>query len=214
VTPEVNYDDNDEVSLGDQAEREDFWADYDMQIDGAAGTYRDQYSDRYDSSCSFSNFMANTLTDSLLVKSDVSSDFSVPIAHVHNCPVSGCTECNGLRAKKSEKSLWILDSGASKHFTFALSDFLEYTALKHPIKVTTAANPIFIIGEGTVLLQHYVSHERIKQPCIMRLYPVYYLPNITSRLLSLGDFLQQGILCYGSSKQITLATKNVCTLLM
>jgi Domain of unknown function (DUF4219) len=40
ATPEVDYDD-DEVLLGDQAEREDFWGDYDMQIDGAAGTYRD-----------------------------------------------------------------------------------------------------------------------------------------------------------------------------
>jgi hypothetical protein len=138
--------------LGDQAEREDFWADYDMQIDGVAGTYHDQYSDGYDSSCSFSNFRADTLTDSLLVKSDVSSDFSVPIAHVHKCPISDCTECNGLRAKKSKKPLWILDSGASKHFTFTLSNFLEYTVLKHPIRVTTAANPIFIIGEGTVLL--------------------------------------------------------------
>jgi hypothetical protein len=110
--------------------------------------------------------MADTLTDSLLVKSDVSSDFSVPIAHVHNCPVSGCAECNGLCAKKSEKPLWILDSGASKHFTFALSDFLKYTALRHPIKVTTAANPIFIIREGTVLLQHYVSYKGIKEPCV------------------------------------------------
>jgi GAG-pre-integrase domain len=185
-----------------------------MQIDGAAGTYHDQYSDGYDSSRSFSNFMADTLTDLLLVKSDVSSDFSVPIAHVHNCPVSDCPECNGRPAKKSAKSLWILDSGASKHFTFALSDFLEYTVLKHPIKVTTAANPIFIIGEGTVLLEHYVLNKGIKQPCITRLYPVYYLPNITSRLLSLGDFLQQGILCYGSSKQITLVTKNARTPLM
>jgi hypothetical protein len=163
VTPEVNYDNNDKVSLGDQAEHEDFWGNYDMQINGAAGTYHDQYSDRYNSSCSFSIHMADTLTDSLLVESDVSSDFSVPIAHVHNCPVSGCTECNGLCAKKSEKPLWILDSGASKHFTFALSDFLEYTVLKHPIKVTTATNPIFIIGEGTVLLQHYVSYKGVKQ---------------------------------------------------
>jgi hypothetical protein len=163
MTPEVNYDNDDEVSLGDQAEHEDFWGDYNMQIDGAAGTYHDQYSDGYDSSCSFSIHMADTLTDSLLVKLDVSLDFSVPIAHVHNCPVSGCAECNGLCAKKSEKPLWILDSGASKHFTFALSDFLEYTALRHPIKVTIAANPIFIIGEGTVLLQHYVSYKGVKQ---------------------------------------------------
>jgi hypothetical protein len=94
----------------------------------------------------------------------VSSDFSVPIAHVHNCPVSDCAECNGLYAKKSEKPLWILDSGASKHFTFALSNFLEYTALKHLIKVTTATNPIFIIGEGTVLLQHYV-YQGSTGPC-------------------------------------------------
>jgi hypothetical protein len=123
VTPEVDYDNDNEVSLGDQAEREDFWADYNMQIDGAAGTYRDQYSDGYNSSYLFSTHMADTLTDLLLVKSDVSSDFSVPIAHVHNCPVSGCAECNGLRAKKSEKPLWILDSGASRHFTFVLNGY-------------------------------------------------------------------------------------------
>jgi hypothetical protein len=88
TTPEVDYDD-DEVSLGNQAKCENFWGNYDIQINGAAGTYHDQYSNRYDSSCSFSINMANTLTDLLLVKTDVSSDFSVPIAHVHNCPVSG-----------------------------------------------------------------------------------------------------------------------------
>jgi hypothetical protein len=132
-----------------------------MHIDGVAGTYCDQYLDGFIPSTLFSINVTNTLTDLPLVKLDMSLDFSIPIAHIHNCPISGCTECNGLYARKSKKPLWILDLGASKHFTFTLSNFLEYIALKYPIKVTIAANPIFIIGEGTVLLQHYVNVKEL-----------------------------------------------------
>jgi hypothetical protein len=76
-----------------------------MYIDGTASTYHNQYSDRYVPFTLFSINMADTLIDLLLVKSDVRSDFTVPIAHVHNCSISGCTKCNGLHAKKSVNPL-------------------------------------------------------------------------------------------------------------
>ena len=36
----------------------------------------------------------------------------------------------------------------------------------------------------------------------LRIYPVYYVPSLTYKLLSLGTFLQKGLLCTGTSREI------------
>jgi transposase InsO family protein len=106
--------------------------------------------------------------------------------------------------------MWLLDSGASTHFTHDIRDFIEYTPFtpseRAPVK--TASNVIYIEGKGTVLLQHYVDNKMVTT----RLYPVLYIPNLTTRLLSMGEFLQQGMRVSGDHRSITLSSKHEPTI--
>jgi hypothetical protein len=108
----------------------------------------------------------------------------------HNDNYAMCTRC-----KKGDE--WLLDSGASAHFTFSLSDFSEYTKFKSDERtpVKTAAHTIYVEGKGAVLLRHEV-HGRL---VVTRLWPVLYIPSITSRILSMGEFLVQGLTVTGDA---------------
>jgi len=90
---------------------------------------------------------------------------------------------------------WMLDSGASEHFTGDINDFVEFETLA-PIAVQTATETTNIIGRGSVILQ-------IKNK-VLRIYPVYYIPELTTQLFSLGQFLQAGLLSSGNSRQISV----------
>src|ERR1700759_2864178 len=57
-----------------------------------------------------------------------------------------------------------------------------------------------ITGKGTILL--------ILDSKIARIHHVYYVPDISCRLLSLGQFLKRGLLSRGSAREISLREKN------
>jgi len=90
---------------------------------------------------------------------------------------------------------WMLDSGASEHFTGDINDFVEFETLA-PIAVQTATETTNIIGRGSVILQ-------IKNK-VLRIYPVYYILELTTQLFSLGQFLQAGLLSSGNTRQISI----------
>ena len=70
--------------------------------------------------------------------------------------------------------------------------------------VTTAAHTIYVEGEGAVLLKHMVDGKTIK----MRLEHVLHVPQITTRLLSMGQFLLQGMRVSGDALSISLLHKS------
>ena len=86
----------------------------------------------------------------------------------HKISFTNCAEC---RSKVS--SMWLLDSGASVHFTNNKDDFIEYEASERQ-PVRTAAHTIWVEGQGTVLLRHYLNGKLVTT----RLYPVLYIPAI------------------------------------
>ena len=96
---------------------------------------------------------------------------------------------------------WIMDSGASKHFTHELSDFAEYRPVNGPMLTTAAKNaPLQVKGEGTVSLTHTVFTSEGKEIVrTTRLSLVYYVPGMSTRLMSMGEILNQGYLICGSS---------------
>ena len=100
-----------------------------------------------------------------------------------------CAECE--RKRLNHKG-WILDSGASVHFTNEISDFIDYEEVKDAPKVTTAAKsaPLQIIGKGAILLSHYVEKNGHRESKLTRIYPVHYIPGLSTKLLSMGTFLQ------------------------
>src|ERR1700744_3657853 len=115
----------------------------------------------------------------------------------HNKYLSQCAKC-----KERMNTMWLLDSGASAHFTNLMSDFISYTpfAKSDRIPVKTASNFILVEGIGTVLLKHYLGRKLVTT----RVHPVLYIPDMTTRLLSMGEFLQQGMRVNGDSNQISL----------
>jgi len=115
----------------------------------------------------------------------------------HHFLYKQCEECS-----KNLNSLWLLDSGASAHFTHNKSDFINFIPAKQSDRqpVRTAAHTIFVEGSGTVLLRHYVNQTLVTT----RVDPVLYIPKISTRLLSMGQLLQQGMRVLGNSLHISL----------
>ena len=91
---------------------------------------------------------------------------------------------------------WMLDSGASMHFTNDMNNFVEYQPIP-PISVKTAINRVSVKGKGTIILGTDKGE-------LIRIYPVYYLEGLSNHLLSLGTFLQNGLYSRGSSHSISL----------
>src|SRR6266571_3806772 len=115
----------------------------------------------------------------------------------HNKYFSQCAKC-----KECTKNMWLLDSGASAHFTNNISDIIDYTpiAKSDRMPVKTAAHIIYVEGTGSVLLKHYIANKLVTT----RVHPVFYIPSMSMRLLSMGVFLQQGLRILGNSQHINL----------
>jgi len=98
---------------------------------------------------------------------------------------------------------WILDSGASLHFTGEMNDFVDYAPLEIEITAaTTTLENTKILGRGTVLMAVEGSEQMV------RIAPVYYIPNLSFRLLSLGVFLNAGLQLEGTTQYISLSRDN------
>ena len=99
------------------------------------------------------------------------------------------------------EATWMLDSGASCHFTNNINNFVDYEENVGPERVVRTANSsTSIAGRGTVIFT--VNNERI------RLYPVFYIPDLNDRLLSLGQFHRSGLSLRGDARAIVLYNDN------
>ena len=104
--------------------------------------------------------------------------------------------CRPLHDELSEnEAIWMLDSGASWHFTYNTNNFVELEAIT-PLPIYTANGQTEITGKGTVIFT--------VDGCTIRVYPVYYILDIKTRLLSLGQFIQSRLHSRGSARDITL----------
>jgi len=95
------------------------------------------------------------------------------------CKSLNCGKCNSC----SPGAPWLMDSGASKHFTMNLDEFSSYESIpaNSKNKVITANGETFIEGKGTVSLQHNVERNgRVIKQWTMRLSPIYYIPGLSS----------------------------------
>ena len=120
-----------------------------------------------------------------------------PYPHVaRNTPLS----CLNMGEHNPETEVkWLLDSGASRHFTYDINDFVEYKTIT-PMPLLTANGRAEAIGQGTVIL---VLNDKA-----IRINGVLYVPDLTTRLLSLGQFHKSGLHSRGSDRQISLYDVN------
>ena len=157
---------------------------------------------------------SQTLKRPLLALSSVTIEDLCNLSSVESRFFNHCAECarckKGKRPVKSGFVDWILDSGASKHFTHELSDLAEYKLYDGP-SLTTAAKkaPLQVKGEGTMFLTHDVPGlNGQSRRVITRLSPVYYVPHMSGRLLSVGDMLVNGYTMYGDAESMQFYKRN------
>ncbi len=82
----------------------------------------------------------------------------------------------------SQTNKWIVDSGASLHFSGDKSDFTDLTMFPKAQRpnVATADSQATIFGRGTIFMENSVTEKGIKTTNVMRLHPVFYLPGLTT----------------------------------
>ena len=99
------------------------------------------------------------------------------------------------------EATWMLNSGASCHFTNDLNDFIEFKENVGPKQVVRTANgSTSITGKGTVILT--VNGKWV------RLYPIFYIPGLNDHLLSLGQFHCSSLSSRGDACAIVLYNGN------
>jgi GAG-pre-integrase domain len=86
------------------------------------------------------------------------------------------------------------------------NDFIEYETAKlaDQMPVRTALDIVHIEGKGAVRFEHKVNNKLV-QTC---LYPVHYIPKISTHLISMGQFLNDGLSIKGDARHISLFDKT------
>ena len=125
----------------------------------------------------------------------------------HEIHDAGCANCKGKMADGSEISgaFWLLDSGASCHFTGDLGDFASYQALKHKHYAKMANGVAEIAGIGMVLLwclDHNTGDEKV-----VKLTQLLHMPGASVCLISMGEMLLRNYRVAGDKKGISLIGK-------
>src|SRR5487761_466946 len=101
--------------------------------------------------------------------------------HICNCPAASCLKCKGLAPHSIEPG-WMMDSEASNHFTPLKSDFITYHPFPSPERVNTAANPLNILGSGSVLIQYELERKGKPHTKTVQLREVLYVLQISQRI--------------------------------
>ena len=114
----------------------------------------------------------------------------------HQHSFAACPRCKG---KASNRARWMLDSGASRHYTFEIGDFdwHDYLPKDKCVPVAMANNITYVKAIGQVTICHVNSS---RQQCSTIVENVNYIPSLTACLLSLGQFLKDGYTVTGDDK--------------
>ena len=146
-----------------------------------------------------SNFNINTVADRqqlLAALGSLSSSVEQYMPHSANC-----VKCK--TNKKQDLIELLADSGASLKFTHEQSDLSEFQEVHDDdFNMQTAAKspPLAVKGVGCMFLTTSVT-SGTRSEKLIRLYPVFYIPGINHRFLSVGTLLNQDW-CWGAAHPI------------
>lgn len=120
------------------------------------------------------------------------------VAPVIVSPASGSSNITAsfydeaMASNSGNWTAWCMDSGASQHITFDLSDFTEYHLFNEPVCFNTASTSessvIQALGEGTIHAYAWLDGQKTE----VTLNHVYYLPQAGGRLFSTGSIERNG----------------------
>jgi len=116
-----------------------------------------------------------------------------------------CADCKDN--SKSNFIEWIVDSGASVHFTDNKADFsnLRFFDEKNQPQAQTTNGAAAIHSHGTVFVKTWVDNTTPKMVTISRLSLVFYMPGMGIRLLSMGLLLKGNMQIKGDEHTLELA---------
>ena len=100
---------------------------------------------------------------------------------------------------------FLADSGASLNFTNNLNNFSEYNEIKDGPSVQTALkdNQLQVCSMGAVFLTYEIVEHGKQIEWMSHLNPVFYIPRLSIRLLSLGVLLTDGLTLRGTKSKMT-----------
>jgi hypothetical protein len=111
------------------------------------------------------------------------------------------TDIDSATSRASSAVTWILDSGCTRHMTFARDAFTEYHTLDRPIPISIASGgSISAIAEGTVAVETIVDGSRR----IVEFKDVLHVPRLAGHLLSVSQLEDDGIEGTIRNRQIRL----------
>ena len=125
-----------------------------------------------------------------------------------NSHSANCAKC---KTPKTQNTIEIMaDNGASISFTHTKSDLSEFKQPnnKNFVAKTASNTTLYIKGVGAMMLTHRVTHKGKSHSMNTRLYPVYFLPGLSHRLLSVGQLLNDGLELRGSSQMLNFSAKT------
>jgi hypothetical protein len=124
------------------------------------------------------------------------------ISCVHVEDVTLCATCKG---KAPRRNYWLLDSGASQHYTNNIDDYIDYTLWTRDNYryVCTAINTTPVSGTGTVMI-HVPGPKGTERT--LQVHNVRHVPEMFTCLLSLGLFLQDNMDLGGNKNSIRCQT--------
>jgi hypothetical protein len=128
------------------------------------------------------------------LKDSILDGCALHCVNLHICLKSTCP----CKAKQGSafNAEWILDSGASAHFTPYLSDFTTINKKNFGNVRMAGKNALLAIkGKGTVLIQHKIHDSRTGtcKMSITSLEPVFFVPGMNDQLMSSRQLLQTGL---------------------
>jgi len=186
-------------------------------VKGMSAGYSGRWSDDHDAyegpidnelvhSCSHtSTLLTDPSTASISVDIGRSLDKYLAYEQINCNYVSHCADCKNNSKSLSSLIEWIVDSGASVHFTDNKSDFSELKLWpeKERPSAQTANGAAAIHGLGTVFVKTWVDNSPKPQTVTKsHLYPVFYMPGMGIRLLSMGLILKSNMHIKGDERTL------------
>ena len=104
----------------------------------------------------------------------------------------------------------LADSGASLNFTHDQSNLSEYQEISDKdfsVQTASKSPSLAVKGVGSMFLTISRGPKKRTEVTIW-LYPVFYVPGINHRFLSVGTLLNQGLTLWGSSSSLEFRTQE------
>jgi len=122
--------------------------------------------------------------------------------------------CSRCKQEQPQKPQWLLDSGASMHFTGQRSDLVDAFKLAQPLMIQMANDVTQVEEARTVFITHTVLPQNSKvYEKTTHLQPVYYLNRLNTRLLSIGEFLNDKQLITSDNHQLMFLRNKIPVLI-